>query len=280
MREWLAKALAAYVLHTPIRRGRGTLGKLAWWMYPYPILVKNEDGFSVKVKINDPNDRWVAGRCPEPHFERHVFVSYLQPGMTVIDAGANLGLYTLLISKKVGPHGRVYAFEPVPDLCTHLKDHLALNNATNVECHQCALSDTQGKTMITLDGALSSIYFSSSSHVTEVPTTTIDHFVAENHIARIDAIKVDVEGAELNVIRGADTVIRRDKPILFVEINFATLPAAGVRPEELFREIVRYGYAAYVIRSKKAIPVQETIEPHGQLYNSPYDNYIFLPLDC
>jgi|DewCreStandDraft_4_1066084.scaffolds.fasta_scaffold64675_3 hypothetical protein len=73
MREWLAKALAAYVLHTPIPWGRGKLGKLAWWMYPYPILVKNEDGFSVKVKMNDPYDRWVNGRCPEPHFERHVF---------------------------------------------------------------------------------------------------------------------------------------------------------------------------------------------------------------
>lgn len=95
------------------------------------------------------------------------------------DAGANLGLYTLLISKKVGPHGRVYAFEPVPDLCNHLKDHLALNNATNVECQQCALSDTHGSTTISIDGTKSSIYFSSSSHITEVPTTTIDHFVAE-----------------------------------------------------------------------------------------------------
>ncbi|GIV55227.1 MAG: hypothetical protein KatS3mg039_1745 [Candidatus Kapaibacterium sp.] len=91
MREWLAKALAAYVLHTPIPWGRGKLGKLAWWMYPYPILVKNEDGFSVKVKMNDPYDRWVNGRCPEPHFERHVFVSYLQPGMTVIIGAYSIG---------------------------------------------------------------------------------------------------------------------------------------------------------------------------------------------
>jgi hypothetical protein len=105
----------------------------------------------------------------------------------------------------------------------------------------------------------------------------LDDFVEREKIERVDAIKIDVEGAELRVIRGADKTIRRDKPILMVEIQAATLQAAGTTPEELFETIVSYGYNAFVIRHGKAIPTDKVVEPWRYSHDTRYDNYLFIP---
>jgi len=239
-----------HIFHPPQHIGHKILRKIAWWIH---------------------RTRW------EPNNDCQVFVSHLREGMTVMDVGANLGLYSLLISRAIGPSGKVYAFEPVPEIFARLKEHIALNNATNVIPVPIALSDEKGKAKMSVRGGESSLFRHLSNEFVEVQVERLDDFVEREKIERVDAIKLDVEGAELKVIRGADKTIRRDKPILMVEIQAATLQAAGTTPEELFENIISYGYNAFVIRHGKAIPTDKLVEPWRYPYGFHFDNYLFIP---
>ena len=277
MRRFLAQLIAAYIKATPPHPGRGILGKIAWRIYPQPFIVKSRDGFFVKMRLCDAEDFDVVNGNDEPHNDRHVFVSHLREGMTVMDVGANLGLYSLLASRAVGPSGKVYAFEPVPEIFARLKEHIALNNAANVIPVPIALSNEKGVAKMSVRGSGSSFFRHLSNEFVEVQVERLDDFVEREGIERVDAIKIDVEGAELKVIRGADKTIRHNKPILMVEFNLFTLQAAGVTPEELFETIVNYGYNAFVIRHGKAIPTDKVIEPWRHSHGGRYDNYLFVP---
>jgi len=279
MRRLLAQLIAAYVKATPPHTGRGVLCKIAWRIYPQPLVVRSCDGFFIKVRLCDPEDLcYLRPQVDwEPNNDRYVFVSHLRDGMTVMDIGANVGFYSLLISRAVGPSGKVYAFEPIPEIFARLKEHIALNNATNVIPVPIALSDEKGKAKMSVKGGGSSFFRHLSDEFVEVQVERLDDFVEREGIERVDAIKIDVEGAELKVIRGADKTIRRDKPILMVEIQAATLQAAGTTPEELFETIVGYGYNAFVIRHGKLIPTDKAVEPCCYPSGARCDNYLFIP---
>ena len=278
MRRFLAQLIAAYVKATPPHTGRGVLCKIAWRIYPQPLVVRSCDGFFIKVRLCDPEDLcYLRPQVDwEPNNDRYVFVSLLREGMTVMDVGANLGLYSLLASRAVGPSGKVYAFEPVPEIFTRLKEHIVLNNATNVIPVPIALSDEKGTVKMSVMRGESSFFRHLSEKFVEVQVERLDDFVEREGIERVDAIKIDVEGAELKVIRGADKTIRRYKPILMVEIQAATLQAAGTTPEELFETIVGYGYNAFVVCHGKAIPTDKVVEP-WRYPGGRYDNYLFIP---
>jgi len=83
--------------------------------------------------------------------------------------------------------------------------------------------------------------------------TTLDAFIAEQGIKRVDALKLDVEGTELYVIRSAHATTQQHKPFMMVEINFPALKAANTSSDELFNTIVSYGYNIFIIRNGKAI---------------------------
>ena len=125
LRLWLAKLIEFHIFHPPQHIGHKILRKIAWWIH---------------------RTRW------EPNNDCQVFVSHLREGMTVMDVGANLGLYSLLISRAIGPSGKVYAFEPVPEIFARLKEHIALNNATNVIPVPVALSDEKGTAKMSVRG--------------------------------------------------------------------------------------------------------------------------------
>ncbi len=282
MRKLLVRLIAAYIYHTPPHPGRGILGKIAWRLDPHPFVAETPDGIKVKVRLNDVNSitawaRGSKGTCWEEHHDRHVFCSFLREGMTVMDVGANIGVYALLAARTVGPTGKVYAFEPVPEIFTQLQEHIALNNATNIIPVPIALADKKGTAKMSVAGGMSSLFRHETSRFIEVPLERLDDFVAEQGIERVDAIKIDVEGAELAVIKGADKTLRQHKPLLMVEIQEATLKAAGTTPQELFDTIVGYGYDAFVVRHGKAAPVNGLVEPWRYPGGYRFDNYLFLP---
>lgn len=281
MRKGLAKLIIAYLLHTPPHRGRGIFYRLAQRLFPQQgLIVEPLKGIRIHLRNTGGDFSYLTVHDFARHGEPEVFSNYLQEGMTVLDIGANLGVYALYFARCVGQMGRVFAFEPVPTTFARLKEHIALNNAANIFPVPFALSDREGSMKMWVDEiqhAGSSFYVrSAESELLEVPVTTVDLFVQREGIKRVDAIKIDVEGAELAVIRGADRTLRRDKPLLMVEINEATLTAAGTTPEELFATIVDYGYDAFVIRHGKAVPTASVVRPYGY-YPWDTDNYLFVP---
>jgi len=133
-------------------------------------------------------------------------------GDIVFDIGTYVGDTALWFSKAVGPQGKVYAFEPEPGNFEKLKANLERNNVTNVVPLQLALSENEGETKFTGSGGASAI--AEGANGTIVKVTTLDRFVETNKIPRVDFIKMDVEGHELKVLKGAYETVQAFKPSL------------------------------------------------------------------
>jgi FkbM family methyltransferase len=146
-----------------------------------------------------------------------IFTEQLRRGHTLIDVGAHVGYYALLAAKLVGEQGRVYAFEPNPRNCAFLKQHVAVNALENVRVEQTAVSDRNGTARFH-PGKGSGTGRLATSGPVEVATIRLDDFCAANHIAP-NAIKCDVEGAELDVLRGGERTILTHKPVLFLSTH-------------------------------------------------------------
>jgi FkbM family methyltransferase len=154
----------------------------------------------------------------ELHLTR-AFERYCRPGMTVVDVGANLGYYSLLASRLVGPAGRVIALEPNSENCRLLLSSLRLNDSTNVELLPIAADVTTGwayySTHVGSNGGLVDGADLLARPGVVVPTFRLDDVVS----GRVDFLKMDVEGAEGRVVRGATRLIERDRPIVTTELK-------------------------------------------------------------
>lgn len=142
----------------------------------------------------------------------------LEVGDYVIDAGANIGLFSLHALRRVGAGGKVYAFEPFPDAYTLLQRNLAgYNDCDNVFLVPVALGSSSGQLRLSVGGLAdaSGVMSRSETQVT-VPVTTIDDFVAENQLPKVDFIKMDIEGMERKALQGAKETLRRFKPRLAI----------------------------------------------------------------
>ncbi|HEX4127232.1 MAG TPA: FkbM family methyltransferase [Acidimicrobiales bacterium] len=148
-----------------------------------------------------------------------VFEKYCTTGMTVIDVGANIGYYSLLASRLVGPSGRVIALEPNSENCRLLLSSLRLNDITNVQLLPVAADTSTGwayySTHVGSNGGLIEGGELLSRPGTVVPTFRLDELVD----GRVDLLKMDVEGAEGRVVRGATRIIERDRPIVTSELK-------------------------------------------------------------
>ena len=135
----------------------------------------------------------------------------LKKGDTVIDAGANIGYFTLFFSKLVGEKGKVIAFEPDPINFDILKKNIELNKITNVELVKKGISNKNESMRLyksTVSGGHSLIKNEWGKEYTDIQTVTLDEYFKEQ---KIDAIKIDVEGFELEVIEGGKKIFKNNK---------------------------------------------------------------------
>jgi len=151
---------------------------------------------------------------------------FLRPGVIVVDIGAHHGFYTLIASKKVGPDGRVLAFEPSGRERKKLVRHLRLNQCTNVKIWDCALGRAEGTADLFVvactETGCNSLRPPNTSHpTTSVPVKveTLDKCLSREGVEHVDFIKMDVEGAEIEVLNGATRLLdRRPRPVLMCEV--------------------------------------------------------------
>lgn len=138
----------------------------------------------------------------------------LHPDDCVIDAGANIGVFSLFASQKVGVDGRVIAFEPIKEARALLEHNVNANNLANVDVAPYALGEQKATVSFSKDeGLLGSSGLTEKGGAREdVDQVTLDEYVREHRIDRVDFIKADIEGMERFFLKGAETVIRRDKP--------------------------------------------------------------------
>jgi FkbM family methyltransferase len=191
---------------------------------PRTILRGLASGFTIAVSPAE-NLSYLVGTY-EPHLQRAI-KKYVNQGDTVYDIGANIGYVALSLAKKVGPNGRVAAFEPVPRNIEALVENIENNQLTNIQVFNVAASDKQGLAVIRSVGNLSTASLiwhmrETSARKLTINTASIDELVVSgNLIGNPRFVKIDVEGAEGLVLLGMEQTIADAKPVIFVECSEA-----------------------------------------------------------
>jgi FkbM family methyltransferase len=185
------------------------------------------------------------------HAEQSFCADFVKPGMTVFDVGASHGFYTLLFAKLAGPE-RVHAFEPEEGNYARLRVNLELNGFQGVQASQLAVVDESGE--VELNVYPPELYgWHTLGHPTmevegkpvvpdasrRVQGVTLDEYCADRGIKRIDLLKLDVEGAELEALRGASRLLREKRVgCLLFEVSQAMVEGMSHDPAEIF-DLVR-----------------------------------------
>jgi len=189
--------------------------------------------------------------CYEPETVA-LLSALLSEGMTYVDVGANIGHHALIAAARVGDGGAIHAFEPTPATFDELRRNMSRNGCRNVTCNNCALGDQVGMAQFYLadisECAANSL--GRTVHVTDqqvsVSLRTLDDYAVAAAIDRLDVLKVDVEGAELLVLRGAERTIRQFQPVIVLEFSKHTA-AFGYETEELAHTLRHLQYELFTV---------------------------------
>jgi len=232
------------------------------------------DGFQIQV---DPFDGpghvfWRTG-LTEPE-TRRVLAGIIKPGMVMLDIGAYVGQFTLVASRVAGDQLKILAIEPTPAVYKQLCRNVAANRCSGVTCIQRALSDKPGSARFyfypdSYDQNSLRPLSDESARFIDVEVETIDSLSEQHRLSRIDLIKVDVEGNELAVLKGARRVLAEKKPALIVEVSRHqhSYGYCGIELNAFLRDI---GYDVFRIGPESETPYQpsrDEINPSVSHFN-------------
>jgi FkbM family methyltransferase len=176
-----------------------------------------------------------------------------KPGDCIVEVGANIGTETILFARIVGDRGQVVSFEPLPSNVAALASNIARNQLTNVRVINAAVSDRPGtlrfeppqtaenlgQGRVTLNGG--------GDGLLEVPAVVLDELFERGELAAPRLLVIDVQGAELMVLRGARRLLARAKPLIIWEAEEELLTSFGARACDLFDLLSRLGYRHWEI---------------------------------
>lgn len=213
-----------------------------------PAIRRMEPGF-LWIAWNDVIRDEVLGGTFE-RAERRFVQRYLQRGMTVLDIGAYYGLYALTASVKVGNEGRVIAFEPSPRQFRKLRLHVRLNRCRNVRVENVAVGSGETRAILYSVGGKFGGYSSlrrppieEAMQAVHVNTTTLDNYLREHSVGDVDLVKVDVEGGEFDVFKGAENLLRRKaRPVILCELEDVRAEVWGHKARDVAAFISSFGY--------------------------------------
>ena len=201
------------------------------------------------LAVNDfCSDEIFMNRFEKP--ESFLVERFLKEGMTVLDIGAHHGFYTILASRKVGLSGRVIAFEPSPREHKRLLFHLRLNRCKNVKVESLALSGQQGEAaLFVVDGrdtgcnSLRPPVVSEPTRMITVKTIALDDYLEKENVDHVDFMKMDIEGAELEVFKQARRLLGgRSRPVILCEVDDYRTKPWGYSAQAIIELLERYGY--------------------------------------
>jgi len=180
-------------------------------------------GFHISVSPAE-NLGYLLG-ATEPHLQKAIR-RYVSPGDTVYDVGANIGYVSLSLAKRVGVHGQVVSFEPLPQNLESLKNNIDINELANVRVMEVAASTGAGDAIMRVAENLATASLVWHRNVTTareiiVKTVSIDELVEKGAFGLPRFVKIDVEGSEGEVLQGMRRTIATAKPVLFVECSDA-----------------------------------------------------------
>jgi FkbM family methyltransferase len=187
------------------------------------------------------------------------------PGAVIFDVGANFGYYALMLAAGLRKDCEVHAFEPTEATFQRLSRHIALNEMDCIHAHRLALSDAPGTASMHGREHNSGAAFLELGEG-EVRVSTLDEFVAERGLRRLDFMKIDVEGFEERVLRGGERVLRELRPHILFEVQPITLERAGSSVDRLATLLTSHGYRLLQADRERLVPLVRSNDP-GYLVN-------------
>jgi FkbM family methyltransferase len=199
------------------------LGRVILPLLPEPVLHRLKKSYYA----------FLLTRTPETWIERDAFIAqhFISPGDVVLDIGANLGVFTRFLSRCVGPNGKVYSFEPIPQTFEFLTNNIRKLRLPNVEALNFAASDSERSDTMVIptyrwgsecwyDARIKTEKSDPSWRTMEVKSRSLDNFFAEKPpSSAISFIKCDANYHELAVLRGAFQTIETFRPAMLIEVN-------------------------------------------------------------
>jgi FkbM family methyltransferase len=261
---------------------RQRLAKLPY--FPVPVNLEVARGETVRfwwsyfVSFFD-NDRPFFDYWGQDRGDLRFLWKVLRPGDTFLDVGAFHGVYSVIAGKRVTSSGRVIAFEPSPRDRRRLALHLRWNGIRCARVEPYAVSSTASKTSFfqvvsgdpTRNGLRPPASDDSVAKIT-VQAISLDQYIAEKKIQRVDVMKLDVEGGELEVLRGAAAMFEKFRPILICEVLDQTTLVWGYPAREIISLLAGAGYLWF------ACAADGTLHPHEICEEYPeVKNYVAVP---
>lgn len=280
LRSTLRQVLEFYVAHVPYHRGK--------WRIVDGILHAAALEELDRGRVHDVERAGLQWRLnPECAVQRRLLyhgmfdvhdvralLGKLQPGSVFLDIGSYFGFYGLLAAQR---GARVFAFEPVPANFQLLALHRDLNQCDRLQAFQVALSDHEGEVSFALPSGENrgtgrmQMGDAQSAQTARVSATTLDRFAESHTLDRLDALKLDVEGAELQVLAGGRSTIERFRPVMLIELNPPCLARFGAAPEDLLSVVRGLGYEVFR-------PTPHGLKPFDRLEpGESYTNILCLP---
>lgn len=246
--------------------------------YPKPTMRRAvRRGIAFDLDVSD-YVQWLTFSGAE-NSQREILLGLTGPGQTVFDVGTNIGDTLLGLAARVGAEGRATGFEANPGTLRKAQANLALNHFPWAKVEGTGLGESAGEMSFgTAAGGNSGAdrFMPGGEGAITVPIITIDDYVAREGLERLDFVKIDVEGFEMKVLRGANDTIERFKPVLFIELCHRNLAEQGDSATGLVQWLEERGYAI----SEALTGVELTsADPLDHLFADPFED-LFADIIC
>jgi FkbM family methyltransferase len=180
------------------------------------------------------------------------FNKFIKPGWNVIDIGANIGYYTVLLAKLTGPTGKVYTFEPTRKYFGYLSRNVRENDLNNVILNRIGLSNKKGKVKLKFDNSSATAFWTGDKkpeYSEVINLVSLDNYLKYYSMSRLDLIKVDVDGCEPDLLKGAVRTLKKYQPVIVMEVSHSHLLKYGITAWDYFSILKNLGYLIYTIEN-------------------------------
>ncbi len=245
---------------------------------PTRSVFRTSHGFRLNGDLTEYLQAWIyifgSYELPTVRFIR----SYLRTGDTAVDVGAQIGYLTLVMATAADRTTAVISFEPESSNIARFNANMELNGVTNVTLIEKAVSEHEGMLKLYLSadenaGTHSTVFVEGnvSERFVEIPATTLDAAIGALGQDHVDLVKIDVEGGEIDVIKGAERVLEHHRPVVIAELSDALQRARGSSCQAFKEYMKDYGYEAFTIADSGALVPSALDAAH------PMDNVVFVP---
>jgi FkbM family methyltransferase len=223
----------------------------------------------------------VITAAPERVEEEGFLLNLRLDGQTVFDVGGDQGIYTLFFASRVGDKGRVVTFEPNPESHRRIVANVELNKFQNVLVRHLGLGARKGKLTFVFPagepargsadaGIQAQILQEKDSRTIEIEVNSLDSEVAATGLPQPDLVKIDVEGLEMDVLRGMKETLSKRRPNLFIEVHGADTESKDDNARQVVKFLLDAGYSVFHVESKQSI-THANIETarQGHIYCEP-----------